>query len=473
MGLVLFSSAYANEFKRIGTCGSALVISGDACSNVKVQFQFDGCEHKSEPQLAKRVICDRDTIKARFQEGNLRYEAPFEKTDDGWGGVTWKPLGGVTQYKKINTFAQSKPSTPVIERTVAEIPASSQVSQAVTAATTPNSPFRFGGFADLRYTNFSIKDNPLVASGHPESGFGLEDGAFYGNYDKDNLSVFLDVTFRRIKDADINPAATKPNQSSNGNFAIGYDKSQLYLKYKLDSMFVVDFGQFDTIYGVELNDSKDRIFGKTGIVYDYTLPVTHTGIMVEFLSNGFYAKTFAANPNNKGSFGSSASGDDNTEYGAALGFNNELIRSQVGYLVRPVNKASGSGSGNRSLLDVILGTTLNSFSLDVEYCQVTDPSKNTLTAGDATDDENPGNGILALATYKFTDAFLIGARYEMVNDDPAAINVKSTTAIGGSINYRLSPELGFRTEYISYDSKGVNDAKWKDSRFNVAALLTF
>lgn len=461
----------ASDFKKSGSCGSASVTSGDTCSNVKVQFNFDGCAHKSPPQLAKRVICDRQVITARFQEGNYRYEAQFQKVDDGWGGVTWKPLGSVSQFEK----AQEVGAKTIGENARADRqPATTENAAPSQGASAPSySNFKFSGFADLRYTSFSTQDNPLVASGYPESGFGLEDGAFYGNYSKDNLTVILDVAFRRSKDVDINTAATKPNQSSNANFAIGYDKSQLYLKYKLGSLFTLNFGQFDTIFGVELNDSKDRIFGKTGIVYDYTIPVTHTGAMLEFSTDGIYVKAFAANPNGKGSQGTSTTGDDKTEYGAAIGYGNDFIRGQAGYLTRSINKASGVGADNRTLMDFTLGTTLNGFSLDLEFSRVTDPSKNTLTAADAADLENAGYGMLALASYKFTDSFLIGAKYETVQDDPGALSIKSTTAIGGSVHYKLTSELELRTEYVGYDSKGVSSATWKDTRFNVAALLTF
>jgi hypothetical protein len=283
----------------------------------------------------------------------------------------------------------------------------------------------------------------------------------------------LDLAFRRSKDIDVNSSASKPNQSSNGNFALGYDKSQLFLKYKLGSNLIINFGQFDTIFGVELNDSKDRIFGKTGIVYDNTLPVTHTGLMAELLSHGFYSKVFSANPNNKGSYGSSSAGDDKAEYGIALGFSNDYFRTQAGYMRRPINKASGTASADRTLLDVILGTTLGSFSVDLEYSRISDPSKNTLTSSDSSDLEDAGQGMMALLSYRLTENFLLGARYESLRDDPAALSVKSVQSYGGSAHYKLSSELTLRTEYIAYESKNVSDTSWRDSRFNVAAVLVF
>lgn len=336
------------------------------------------------------------------------------------------------------------------------------------------SPFKFSAFADIRYTNFHVENNPLVSSGHPESGFGLEDGALYANYDKDNLSAVMDIAIRRGKDFDTNNTAQKPNQSSNNNFAIGTDKSQLYLRYKINPALAFDFGQFDTIFGVELNDSKDRIFGKTGIVYDNTLPVTHTGLMLEysFLEN-YYLKGFVANPSNKGSFGSSANGDHTAEVGGAVGASSSAYHAQIGYMSRSINQATGLSSGDRTLVDILAGGVLGKFSVDLEYTRVSDPNKNTLTASNVNDTEKAAQGYFSLLTYKFTPDFLIGARYEYVKNDPTAQGIKSISAAGGSLHYILTSELELRSEYITYNNKAVVGNKWNNTRFNFAALMTF
>lgn len=469
---------WGNEFQKMGSCGSAVVTSGDTCSNVKVQFNFDGCQMESGPRVADRIICQDRTIKARFQKGSLRYEAQFEKTDDGWGGVSWKSLGSVTQFSKMEPKAKQN-SAKVAAPRLPALNENPQDHHPVRVLASPQEPsaspsaFKFSGFADLRYTNFTTKNNPSTLNGNPESGFGIEDGAFYGGYEKEKLSVVLDVAFRRSKDVDANSAANHPNQSSNGNFAIGVDKSQLYLKYKITEIVTVNFGQFDTIFGVELNDSKDRIFGKTGIVYDYTMPTTHTGLMVEAAMEGFYSKILAANPNNKGSLGSSTNRDDKTEYGAAIGYGDDMFRGQIGYMTRPISHAAGTDSGNRNLVDAIIGTTLGRFSLDVEYSRISDPSKNTLTPAEIDDFESAGNGIFALASYKFNEEVLAGIRYEVVNDDPASLSLKKVTAFGGSLQYKFRPDLQLRTEYTAANLENVSNASWNDSRFNIAALLLF
>lgn len=466
-------------------CGSAKVVSGDTCSNVKVEMTFDGCEYKSEPKIAKRIICDGTTIKARFDEAGYRYEAKFNKAEGaaGWGGgVKWEPMGPVKQFseEKAKPVAKSAPEAPKSSaKEPAREPAGGAIAPVMPPAVPPNaavqpapaSPFKFSGFVDARYSTFDAKKNPNETTARAESGFGIEDGAVYANYDKDRFAMVVDIAFRRGKSSDVGGA--NGNASDNAVIGIGLDKSQIYMRYKLTDSLVVDFGQFDTIYGVELNDSKDRNFGKTGLVYDQTLPVTHTGLMVEYLNNGFYGKIFAANPNNKGSYGVSAANDTNTEYGAALGWSNENFRAQAGYMTRPISKADGTGNEDRTLMDVTAGTTWGAFALDAEYNILKDPNKNTLTSAVNTDSEKDGTGLLVMASYKM-DPCMMALRYEHITNDPAGKSQKSGDSYGVAYHHKLTSELELRTEYIGYTFKPVGGGDdIKDSRFNVGALVVF
>jgi hypothetical protein len=472
----------AKDFKSIEKCGSAKVVSGDTCSNVKVEFTFDGCAIKAAPQVAKRVICEGQRIKARYQEGNYRYEAEFNKVDDGWGGVTWNSLGPVKQFEKEvaamappkRDIARVSPSDAVAATTIATptpVPA-----VAVVVPPTPASAMKVAGFFDARYSTLSMKNSPAGSVlPHGESGFLLEDGAVYANYDKDRLAVVVDIAIRRSLQYDLDLDTTNPryNQSNTNNIGIGVRASQLYIKYKITDNIVVDFGQFDTIFGVELNDSKDRIFGKTGLVYDTEIPVTHDGAMIEYATHGAYGKFFAANPNNKGSNGTSSTGDEGTEYGAALGYSNDYIRGQAGYMSRPISTADLSGRANRSLLDFTAGASLGKFSIDLEYAIVADPSKNTLSSADLHDSEKAGSGFLALGSYKITDDLLVGGRFEALSNDPGSNGFKSATSYGASVHYRIHSNLEARTEFIGYNYQNPTGVKWNAQRFSVGAVVTF
>ena len=350
----------------------------------------------------------------------------------------------------------------------------------------------FSGFADLRYSNYTIeKDGPTVSSANAESGFGIEDGAFYVGYAKNNWSLFLDAPFRRAKASDDSDLAG--GEASNSNkILFGGDKAQVYAKYQIMEGLHFQVGQWDTIFGIEAKDSKDRLFGKTSLVFDKMVPVTHTGALIGWAGHGFHAKGMAANANGKGTLGSDTpaaandtSGNNKTEYGAAFGWANEMFRAQLGYLSRSSNKVNSAPleHDSRTLTDVTFGVTWEALSVDLEYAMIDDPSKNTLTTADApsaeaTDSEKDGTGLLALVGYKFTDEFSLGVRYEMLTNDPGlSASWKDATAYGVVIHHKLDENFQARAEYnmYSYDniSTAANAKDWDESRFNLALLASF
>ncbi len=517
-GLSVSAISHAKDYAAREDCGNAKVVEGLSCPNIKVKFQFSNCGLKNDPQLANSVVCENSKLIAKYENGNFKYEAQFEKIEDGWGAVTWKPLGPLKQWavKETLNLPQKKEMTKkrevkkelvketakevakeptkkvakeiskeVEKENVGETPKDRTVASLPTVVLPPTPPvaegkevksetnLKFSGFVDFWLKNYS-RDSHAGVSGSPESGFGLEDGALYINYQKDSLSFMLDVPFRRYKNSDAGNN-TNPNSSPNGNIVLGNDKAQAYVKYTSPYNFEVAFGQFDTIYGVEVNDSKDRYFSKTGLVYDYMLPVTHTGAMISYNYNGGYARFLAANPNNKGSLGDSSTGDNNYEYGAALGYSNDMLRGQVGYLVRPINKASGVGGGRRDLIDVTAGATLGKFSLDLEYSMLGDDSKNTLTPLDTTDKEANGIGFLALASYNLTDKWSLGLRFEHLENDPGQIGYlrEDAYAVGG--HFKWLPSLETRVELVQYRYQEVAlpGQNLIDNRFEISNIFSF
>jgi hypothetical protein len=112
------------------------VTAGDSCSSADVQFSFEGCQNPpSASQMATKIICDKNTVKARWQEGDVRYEAQFEKTKDDKGVVTWKPVGDM---RRLARKAASAPAvvTPTPAPVVA---ADSKVEPVVQVASAPTS----------------------------------------------------------------------------------------------------------------------------------------------------------------------------------------------------------------------------------------------------------------------------------------------------------------------------------------------
>lgn len=334
--------------------------------------------------------------------------------------------------------------------------------------------FKFSGFGAFSYVTQERGFNTQEGDARALSGFNIEDAAIYMNYEQDRMSVIADLAIRRATDRDSNRDRQTGNMSeaSSNDLAIGKDRSQLYLKYRLNKDLVLDAGQFDTIFGVELNDAKDRVFNKTGLVYDNIAPVTHTGAMLEYAHGVMLARGFAANPNNQGSYANSPASGQNTEYGATLGLQNEQLHVQAGYMSRSVATANGSGRGARSLADFVVGTHLGSWLLDLEYATVNDPSKNAQTSGNLNDSEAAMSGFLALTSYRLNGAWLVGARYETIQN-PSIQDVKAIQGAGLSLHYQVAPELELRTEYVNSWWKNINTDNASGGRFEISTLFSF
>lgn len=458
-------------------------MSGDTCSNVKVEFGFEGCLHESKPELAQKILCEQNQITARFTAGNYRYEAKFDKADDGWGTVTWKPVGGVKQWARIFNTAKPK-ATPPAEKVAAPSHHETPKPEAAAPAASPapeeaKGTLKVSGYVDVRLSTYTINNDTATDKGNPPSGWGLEDGAVYVNYDKGKLSLVMDVPFRRAKTGD--PAASPVAASNSSQVAFGYDKAQFYGKYRFNDVFNMTLGQFDTIFGVELNDSKDRLFNKTGIVYDVMLPVTHTGLMLETAFSGFSWKVFSANPNNKGSLGDNTHDGENAyEYGTSFGWSNDFLHAQIGGMTRPVFNAAGDKYENRVLSDVLFGGTVGNFAYDFEVASLADPSKNTLTPTDSADKEDAGTAALFLGSYKVTENVVAALRVEQLKNDPGtsavvatSTGVKNMDAVGVAFHYKFDPQAEARVEYTSYKDFNFDETTGTRSRFNAGVLFFF
>jgi hypothetical protein len=335
------------------------------------------------------------------------------------------------------------------------------------------SDLKISGFADLRLTSIQY-DESSGSNGYPDSGFSLEDGALYFEYKKDNVTFFLDAPFRRQKDSDRSGTATD-TQSNGSNVLFGSDKAQIYGKISTELGVDVTLGQFDTIYGVEANDSKDRFFSVGGLIYEKFLPTVHMGAMATYSLQGAYVKAFAANPKGKGTLGTEATTkDENFEYGAAVGYSNEMYRGQIGYLSRGIRKANAVDNGQRALLDVTAGITWAGISFDLEYSSLADDSKNTLTSTVNTDSEDTATGMMALVTYGVTDALTVGVRYEAIANDPYLESTDKATATALGVSYTWSPAFQTKLDGIQYVITPVGSGTERtDKRFEIASVFRF
>lgn len=448
------------------------MVSGDTCSNVKVEFNFTNCGTTQAKPLsanaASRIICKGKTITARSSSENFRAEAKFEKVEDGWGSVQWKPVAAVRTFTvdqssepkmaTVSTIPTSKPEAPKIE-----VPATETVrTPSVEASEAPSAAapvsIAVTGFLDMRYTAFRAED-PAVNE-KSKSGFLLDDGAIFFSAKKGNLEAMIDLPLSRELTT---PAAA--------NMGVGKTKTQLYGRYSFSSSLNLTFGQFDTLFGVELNDSKDRMFGNTGLAYGQTLPIVHSGAYLTYSENGITARLLAANPADRQTFGTDAA-DSSTEYGATVGYSNSQLRGQLGYLARAMTDLNGDAS-QRSLIDILAGATFGDFDLDLQYSIVTDPRKNKLTDS-TTDREDPGSAVLALLTYRLNEKLKFSGRYEKIDKDPIGSGYAEAQTLGLVSNFTPEEGLTVRLEWNdTVVNRKITGAAYGESRWDVALLLSF
>ncbi len=331
--------------------------------------------------------------------------------------------------------------------------------------------FKPAGFLDFRYSNFNVSKSARSSSGQPESGFNLEDGALYGNYTNDQIEGIVDIAFRRGKDIDKDSSATSPNQSSNNNLAFGLDKSQLFLRYKITPDLAIDAGQFDTVFGLEANDSKDRVFSNFGTLSETFLPLTHTGLMLEYSWGTLYNKTLVANPNSRGSLGNSSIDKKSLEYGSVLGFNGELTHGQIGFLNRRVSAPNQQNAKNRLLLDILFGFKAGILDWDFEYSRLSDPNKNTLTSNTG-DTETSAQGYSSIANFKLSTNIQNSWRLEYTRNDPSALGIKTAKTAGTSIHYKIKEELECRTDFTYGKFTTIEAEKFHSARFNLGIIFS-
>lgn len=450
---ILFSfQLYA---KNQAACDDSIQISGDSCETLKVSFDSKKCGLKEIPEKKVQISCQNNKAEVSQTFDKAKLEARLKLTQKGWSQAEWNLKGRV---KKIEIPSGSTNNV----RQVAAEPAAEKKAEL---------SIKFSGYLDVRLSTLDNHKNASLDSGNAESGFGLEDGAFYINVEKEKYSLVVDLPVRRFKDADDNPGTG--NNSNNSKILIGGDKAQLYGRIKAADHLILNVGQFDTPYGVEVNDSKDRYFNKTGLVYDATLPVTHTGVLAEIPLNIFTLKVFSANSNNKGSLGNSTTGDNQYEYGTAFSGAKDNWRFQLGAMARPITKANGTSKGARTLYDATAGATFDKLSVDVEYSVLSDESKNTLTPSDSADKEKDGSGAMLLLTYQLRPEWNLGARIEHLDQDPAAASNKTVDSSAFGVHYKPHGDYELRSEYITTQYKKVDGSKWDQTRFNLGVLFFF
>lgn len=314
-----------------------LIISGSSCDDLKVNFDLKQCQDDPSQGAEAKLECSGEKARASFETKKFKYTAQLEKAASGWGSDQWNISSQRRMMKK------DAPGREVAKEEVLVIAEEESLSA------------HLSGFVDAQ---FIYKKNSKTP------GFEIYDGALYleSKY-QEILKAYLDIPF-----------AYDDSQNDDGNsFKIAKVKAQAFVEWHPTSNFMTRVGQFDTIYGFEVNDSADLAMAQTGLAFNYALPLTHTGVLGEYsgdLSNGFTgtARFMVANPQDKGLLDGG-----NIDLGAQLSASNEMLRGSVGYLTRNLPGPSGW----RHFVDILAGISFPMTDLDFQFDLIKEPSQKT------------------------------------------------------------------------------------------------
>lgn len=293
----------------------------------------------------------------------------------------------------------------------------------------PNAPTLLGNGSEIRRGlglqafvdgQYTLPKN--VGTG--DRGFTINDAAIYLAKDfGSGFAAMIDLPFAS-------------ESATDNTVTFGQEKAQAFVQWN-HGVLSTKFGQFDTIYGVEQNDSKDRFFADTGIIKASQIPVTHTGALVGVGFEHFVVRGLVADVRN-----TSSQANNNLEFGLQGRFDFAPMYVAVGALYGQDHNIQTERTN--LLIDVMGGFKIDRIRLDAYV-------NSRSTAG--VDDASTAIGVLS--TLDLTPELGLGARLEWAKDvtvatgtTPAFVGVDALALTVGP-SWRVLPEVTLRGD-INY-----------------------
>lgn len=261
-----------------------------------------------------------------------------------------------------------------------------------------------------------------------DRGFTLNDAAIYLSKDfGSGFAAMIDLPFMT------------PDGAANNSVQFGEEKAQAFVQWN-HGMFQTKFGQFDTIFGVEQNDSKDRFFADWGLAKQAIVPITHTGALIGLGFEHFMIRGLIADPRN-----TSTQTNQNLEFGLQGRVDFAPAYASVGVLY---NEGKTATERTNLLIDVLGGVKLDAWRLDAYY-------NNRSTAGVA----DASNTLGVLTTFNINPEFGLGGRLEWSKDLVVA-NTALDSALLLSVgpSWKVLPEITLRGDATLSSVERANNA---------------
>lgn len=256
---------------------------------------------------------------------------------------------------------------------------------------------------------------------YPTRGFTLNDAAIYLSKDFGRgLSAMVDLPFASV------PMAVNGGTPSSTSIAFGQAKAQAYAQW-MGTNFTAKLGQYDTMFGYEKNDSRDRFFANAGLVKSLIVPDTHVGLLGGYLAGPLSIRAQIADPSDIATMA-----QQNPEVGVQVRYDGPVF-GQVG---ASYGDQKSNGLSN-VLIDAAVGLRLDRLTGAVYF----DDRK---YAG--VDKHADGFGVQG--AYALQPDLGVGARLEYVTDPNTAVilpgTVKNEFALAVGPSWKWLPDLTLR-----------------------------
>ena len=312
------------------------------------------------------------------------------------------------------------------------------------AAFAADEGIKVGGFVDAQFQWSKNKTTKPAKVANPATNrFLVNDGAIYvGKTWGNGAEVLVDLPFSSVGTT----TAITP----------GLSKGQAFAKWQYENGFQWKMGQFDGLYGLEAQDTKDVVFSDQGLLYGYT-PETHVGLDVGYaMSEMLNIHFLVADKQDTSNMPNSS-----PDLGVKVETKMDAATAGVGALFFPGRNAAGGSTGKRGyLVSATAGTKMAGVAADLELLF----KKLGLGANEKT---RWGAGLHL--GYMVNEEVNFAARVEYTKLDKA----KDMEVTVGP-QYWMAKDFGIKLDYTYGDHKNTaaNTAS-KDHTIALAALAKF
>lgn len=274
----------------------------------------------------------------------------------------------------------------------------------------------------------------------PGTGFAVHQGAVMFNDEFENAELTVDLPFRQ----------TTSSATSTNNFELGTKEAQAFVKYQYESGVNWQLGQFDSVFGIESNDTMDLVLPQHGILHHFT-PNTHTGIMTGYSFLPFYVSVIVGNANSYAQQPSNQS----LQFGARIGWSQEPVQVSLGALYTGTSGTYALNGGETPkykpavLLNLIAEAEFNNLELGVEA----DLAQSRIGVAQQVSGRKEHDlvmGFLGQAIYNFSEKWAAAVRFEYLKNDETNEYVQfiqqnvTTNTLSGNGGYLQKISFGVR-----------------------------